>query len=511
MKRYGTLALLALLCHTALLGQQHVILKDIVSGSGHGTPAQCPVAERNGLAYFVGIGQNNDYRIWSTDGTPANTIAITPANTHYDIGHMATTSQRLVFNGYQGSSNGVFAYTYANQSVATILSTPGREVVLMTPLNASTVLFVTTNFLQDSTWLYSTNGTSGGTMLLGQYDMDPQQITTSYYKGRLVFSERSTEIDIFEPVITDGTVAGTKYVIDFINETVTNDLTEVTTAVASGGVLFVKAFGNIGYAFDGGAVPTGIIASGQYVSAHRVAGRNILITNYDVVVLDSVAHTHTTLSVSPGFWTDPIAFNDLLYFHDDDEMVVETDGTNAGTRVISSVSAGTTNFDPTLFGHDDAIYYSTLQSGNLNLRIVYPASGVDTMFAPVKTSGGESFPAKLFSAGTRVGYLRQVNSPGREWWSYDPNFMVGTREWLTAVAYTVFPNPVTDLLHITLEDDTWLNARAIIRDMQGRLIWSGIVHEGAAHVATSHWPAGLYSLHLHQGDQMSPAKMVLKL
>ena len=75
--------------------------------------------------------------------------------------------------------------------------------------------------------------------------------------------------------------------------------------------------------------------------------------------------------------------------------------------------------------------------------------------------------------------------------------MVGVEEWMTEIRY--FPNPATEVVHVQMTDAQQIE-KAVITDMQGRVLLSESVYASSAVFQVQSLSAGRYALAIHTAE-----------
>ena len=136
-------------------GQTHSLLQNIGNGSDHGILIENQATSWNGKSYF--ISYNTDHyvnMIWSTDGTSANTLPVD--NSRYpEIQFLTSVDNYLIFNAWAGDHRTIMRSDGTPSGFEMIMEFPMQRIVFMQELNSSTVVFITENYENDSTYAVS--------------------------------------------------------------------------------------------------------------------------------------------------------------------------------------------------------------------------------------------------------------------------------------------------------------------------------------------------------------------
>jgi len=476
--------------------QTHSLLKNIGAGSENGIPADNQSTTWKGKTYFISYYPDDfENRIWSTDGTAANTFEVL-SSTYPDIDFLTSTDNYLIFNAWPGDHRGIFRSNGTQSGTQLIMEFPSQRIVFMKEVSSTTVVFITENFANDSTYLWSTDGTTNGTIKLGQFELKPDFLRFSYYGNSILFTEKSTNFSYFPPVITDGTIQGTMLVTDFINDVIADDISNVTSAVGTTDFIFVNTpDGN--KVFDGTNVKNFNLA-GDYIHGFKLGQYHVLFSTYYIALYDSSDGSALELFVEPSYFSEPIANQEYVFFHNADGYVYQTDGTPSSIKKISSKTIGSLNYDPYLFATDDVLLYSTNQGNNVELWVVDLATSMDSLFNIVKPYGYQIDPY-AFKAGDHIVYARYTAMEGNEYWVYTP-LQTGVKDIWSTTQLIMSPNPVENELTITLDQEIPLHSRLFIYTSAGQLMRSSHVETQQMRVDLTGFSAGQYFIRIETGS-----------
>jgi hypothetical protein len=492
--KHTTSVFLLLLLPFIHYGQTHSLLRDIGAGTQHGILAENQATTWNGKSYFIG----NDPAffqnwIWSTDGTTANTLPV--QGTGYpEIEFLTSVENYLIFNAWPSDHRGIFRSNGTQSEL--IMEFPSQRIVFMEELNSSTVVFITENFDNDSTYLWATDGTTNGTINLGSFEIKPDFLRFSFFGNSMIFTEKSTNFSYFSPVMTDGTIQGTMLVTDFINDAIADDISNVTSAVGTTDFIFVNTpDGN--KVFDGTNVEN-FNLTGDYIHGFKLGQYHVLFSTFYIALYDSADGSALELFVEPSYFSEPIANQEYVFFHNTDGYVYRTDGTPSSIKKISSKTTGSLNFDPYLFATDDVLLYSTNQGNNVELWVVDLATSMDSLFNIVKPYGFQIDPY-AFKSGDHIVYARYTAMEGNEYWVYSP-LPTGAEDIWGSLQLVLSPNPVENELTITLGEEIPSNSRLSIYTALGQLVWTSLTDKQQMQVDLTGFNSGQYFIRIDTGS-----------
>ena len=316
------------------------MLKDINPGLVGSVPVSIELLSggANAKVIFAADNGTNGAELWVTDGMVAGTSLVKDINTGAGGAGIASPTPlgdgRAVFAADDGSNglelwvtDGTSAGTTLVRNINTTAAT-GSGVTLTALLSTGKALFRANNGTSGAE-LWATDGTSAGTTLVkdinaGAGNANPSTPVTLGSTGRAVF--RATDAaNGTELWVTDGTSAGTTLVKN-INAGSASSTPSNFFAMSNGKVLFTADDGTTGielWATDGTSAGTTLV-------------RNI-----------NTAASGTTGSSPAGF--AEISAGHVLFSAFDPVNGTEiwrTDGTSAGTVLVSNIVAGAASSNP---------------------------------------------------------------------------------------------------------------------------------------------------------------------
>lgn len=487
---------------SAAIAQTHLLLKDIGTDNENGIPQTNESTTWNGVDYFIGFDANsfaND--IWSTDGTSVNTKRVVPSN-YPEIFFLTSVEKGLLFNAWVGTNRELYVSDGTPGGTQMIADFPGQEVIFLEALNDSIAIFVTRDFVSDITSLWSTNGTSGGTVHLGEYEMSKGFIRFSFYNGSMIITEKRISTSLFPPVITNGTLEGTMFVIDYLNEFITPDLNSVASAVGANDHLFVQTSSG-GKVFDGSTLNS-FPLDGFYFHGFKLGQQYIIFSDLAVASYNSSNEVFTEISFDNEYFSEPVSSGSKVYFHDLDSYIYETDGTISNTRKISAVSAGFSNLKPYIYTNakNDDLIYNVVEDNMTSLRIINLSTGLDSVFSIIRPSGTSNFAPHIFHSGNHIIYTRATAEEGREYWSYTPleTGIIKIPEIEELVSY---PNPAKNELMIEGGCHVQSGNRVQMVSMAGQQMPVNVVKNQPLTIDISAIPGGFYWIRIQDDSGLT--------
>jgi len=399
-------ALVACLLTTALpafSAEDAFLVRDILSGTGSSTPTGQTVLGTK--AYFSAAASGTNTELWMSDGTNAGTVLV-----------------REIQAGGTGSAPSNFAAT-------------------------STFVFFVANDGSSGAEPYASNGTVGsGTLLMnirpGGTGSTVANQTAAGTRVYFTANDNSTGIELY---VTDGTPAGTLRPRD-IRTGAGNSSTPLLLTPLGNSVVFEATDGTNGiepWVSDGtlaGTIQLANLASGGASSnptsmevvpalgfvffdadAAGSIGRELYRTNGTAAGTVLVSNIN-----SAGNDANPTNLSSalgLLFFSADSggngiEPYV-TNGTGAGTIQISNISSGGGDSNP--YGFTEAgtlVYFAADGSNGIELYKSHGTTGGTALVEDIRSGGQDSTPANFTAFGTKL-FFTANDGGGVEPWISD--------------------------------------------------------------------------------------------
>lgn len=531
MKKYA-FAFFAFLHFSHLSSAQSLSLVADIYTSGVNSSYPHYLTEFNNQLYFV-AGNGTHHKLYATDGTTANTKLIGPTAGNGVVTDLTVYKNQLYFT-YDDGINGLELWTSDGTTGGTVLLKD-----IWTGANASAIpysslpkYFTVCNgllFFQASTaaraeGLWVTDGTSGGTQMLGNQYSNPFGSTQSFIvlQNKIYFTGNAGSG--YGMWSSDGSTAGTQ----------------------------VVKSGNIGSSGGSHAV----FNSKFYFQS----GDNT--TGYELWQSDGTSNGTTLVKdIQPGATaSDPSNFftdGKKVYFVANDgttgrELWV-TDGTANGTQLVKDVATGNASSNPqSIVVKDNQTYFFARNGSNEEL---YKTDGspagtvlVTTIPNVVNVPYSYAFAGKIYFVGSftldGAGYLYESDGTSEGTKQLNPLIttdasnpsgfnMLGFNAslYLPAVyesqgnelcklvptvtslhtnnkvsALRVFPNPASDKLQVTTTARL-TNAQFSIQTIEGVMVSHGEGYTGEA-IDISSLPSGVYLLSIQEQEEVWVGKMV---
>ncbi|MCC6281709.1 MAG: T9SS type A sorting domain-containing protein, partial [Saprospiraceae bacterium] len=329
--------------------------------------------------------------------------------------------------------------------------------------------------------VWRTNGSPSGTMPLGFFDMQQSFSRYAAWKNKMLIMD-DFDFDNPKPVIiSNGTTAGTYY-LDSTLLALTG-MTKIYCCNATPDkLIFSGRWTNPngthnGRAYISDGTPEGtkmLDAFGYFRTVVKMDSLYFLRSVNDMYVYDAVADT-TILLINNGCngFGQVITHNNKAYIPGDEGQIYESDGTVAGTHIISTQGAGLNNYSVYLWVFDHYLYYNFRDSEHgIGLNRINLNTGVESLVVKVMDYSGAIMIPLMEKVGNRLIFPKWTSLQGLEMW--------GSNGPLTEIAspevkpLSISPNPVADRLHI-LESERIGEAHFQIVDNIGKVVKTGVL------------------------------------
>lgn len=480
------------------------LVKDIFTSTGSSNPHDLTVVG-NTLFFWASDGINGD-KLWMTDGTGAGTQMVTDQS---PAGYASTNSKRVVGNRL------VISTTSTNNQRHLFSIDPTGTVVKLSPVSQGNSVLVNFNNQlllfqsMDSLFLFNETFTSKTLVKTGMRIYTPNLEPIGITLGNKYIFTGSQASNNYELWATDGTNAGTAQLLE-INP---NSSSFPGTYFAfNGKVYFTVSNGPLGaelYSTDGTTGGSGLV-------------KNINLQNGGV-----------TGSYPAGF----TAVGDSLYFLANDgffgEELYVTSGTEESTRRLTDLGLGTsggnisslTSFQGKLFfrtNYDTVVVRSNgmntkfrVQNGGINgglyvvgnallLPITY---GLARIFPDLTigryTNNNVNFTQQYFSFNYRIFGIHT----SYKMFSILETDLVSVAPDVEAAQLRLFPNPVSDKLHIRTAA-SFAPFQYLITDVLGKQMAPIKPWSAQADVDVAGLAPGVYWIRLIGTDAVQSLKFV---
>ena len=196
-----------------LSAQKVVILKNLAPGDQDGLKLSSQIITFNGKTYFSGNNGSFGYYLYETDGTAKGTKRVSDNIT--GVENFTVSGNALYFYGYADDTpSGYTLFRFSETNVISKVKAIS-DIIHIIPFGKAGALFTKKN-LSGTFELWKTDSTAASNILLGTFDFDLYSTYFSTFNNSVIISEKSSNSNQFESIITDGTLAGTKKLKDFL-------------------------------------------------------------------------------------------------------------------------------------------------------------------------------------------------------------------------------------------------------------------------------------------------------
>jgi hypothetical protein len=241
--------------------------------------------------------------------------------------------------------------------------------------------------------------------------------------------------------------------------------------------------------------------AGDYIHGFKLGHFNVVFSSYYVTVHDSLDGTIKQLPVEPYYFSEPIAGNGRVFFHNSESYVYETDGTVAGTKKISSLTAGEFNYDPYFFAGNNYLLYSVNHANNTELWRIDLNTDTDSLFSVLKPASSPIISPYAFTIGDHLIYARYTSAAGSEYWVYD-GLPTGIKEVQSYHPILMSPNPAENKLTLTFEQGAMVHGEVFIFNTAGQSVSKASVYSDHLDLDITGFNPGQYFIRLISGNEI---------
>ena len=440
-----------------------VMVKDIFPGSGSSLFTNSIPVSSNGILYFSADNGINGHELWKSDGTAIGTVMVKDinANSNFisDPRELTNVNGIIYFNATDGvngyelwKSNGTVTGTIMVKDIDP--GSPGTNASSGDPkglISINDVLFFRANDPVYGSELWKSDGTVTGTVMVKNINSNNSVLSGSSLplylinvNGTLFFGAEDG-INGYELWKSDGTDAGTVMVKEIFpgSSSQFGYSSFINNLINVNGILFFSAADSLNnnelWKSDGTAAGT-------------------------VKVKEINSTTGSSLSNLTNI-------NGTLYFSANDGInglePWKSDGTESGTMMIKNLNPGALSSEPTAFTNINGMAYFTANDGNGPelFKTDGTAIGTTDFNLSTPTSGGLS---RLNQLNSNLFFIHVTQLFGRELWGLD-NTLSTSENITNDRKFTIFPNPVNNILAIQNHDNKSID-QITISDLTGKKV-----------------------------------------
>ncbi|MBC8047812.1 MAG: T9SS type A sorting domain-containing protein [Fimbriimonadaceae bacterium] len=556
MKRY--LLIISVLIITNYLHAQVTV----VSSPIYMYNCLCVVNDK--LLFFATDEIDNDYELWSSDGTDAGTQLIKDIYPGTDGSILSNAywgysdKQPVVFNNElyflaTDELHGMEIWKSDGTADGTVLLkdiNPGANGFFYPEFNypyfteIDGILYFAANNGIHGFELWKTDGTETGTEMVadisadGLYGSNPEHLIN--FKGTLYFTARD-DVYGYEIYKSDGTEAGTEIIKDIIPG--------INGAMNDGYAGSIDPIFKVSgdYLYFVGRIDASLPI---YYYLYRTDGTDAgtITLNNDLQNITDLTDVNGTCFLyafdgdydHSGLWktdgsvagtqniiTDHIQaynafynFNNTLFFNGGSDTydplgLFKSDGTTSGTALVKDFE-GLASFpsvsDYVAEDGSNSFFYRALfkiTESSMDYRFVQTngtTAGTKIFWGAAPFRGSAFFDGKLYFPG--------IDTTGAEIWTLfsiiPETFETGVNEFTSQNFINVSPNPASDNITIKIPDAI-NNGILKIYNMQGNIIYSEILKNSSAiSINTTSWPNGIYFTGMESDKSVSAREIIIE-
>jgi ELWxxDGT repeat protein len=406
-----------LLTNIFIIAQKVTIIEDLAPGKDDGCDKVIPIVSFKNKVYFSGSnGLSTDYYPYSTDGKSSSRLI----NSEIISTELFTVSGSLLY--FSAYSGGRALYVTDGTSAGTKKVKTINNITHIFPYGTNSVLYTTQNFATNDYTLWSTNGTTS--VNLGNFPFKSSYTYFFPYQNSVIIAEQSTNSDKFAPIITDGTLAGTKLLINFVSSVIKYEKILSVTSIKD--KIFIEGFvknanGNLfnrAYATNLTVSGTTEVDGNDFQRAYEIKNKIFVASREDIHYYDPSTNTLQNIVSDKDYFSLPVAGASYLFYHDKDNFVGRIDAITLASKIISKVSTGKFNYNPQLFSKGDSVYYSVDNNKGVEWNVINLKSGKDSLFTNIASNTSFSFVPSIATIGDLLVFPKQTDKEGMELWKF---------------------------------------------------------------------------------------------
>jgi hypothetical protein len=234
---------------------------------------------------------------------------------------------------------------------------------------------------------------------------------------------------------------------------------------------------------------------GVYVIGDRTL---LYLSSASLVVFDHLTKSFEVLTNVVHDFAQPLLYDGQLYYPNANGFLTKTDGTFQGIQQLNTQRIdGPAIVNPTLFIHDDKLYYSVWDDGRV-MRSYDLIENTDSFFDIIDpwdmTMSAPSGPTQMMTIGDKLMYLKHTPEYGTEWWIYDPLSVSLNGPDIKSIL--CYPNPAKDVLQIQQGESDFSSAQIRIYNSNGMMVKTAKLDPAQMKIDVHDFVPGAYSLEL---------------
>ncbi len=486
---------IALACMAWASIQAQEIIKDINAGSEIGILSSKNINYRDKL-YFHGVDKPNTAgTLWVTDGSDLGTTAFPGLSLVTDFDFLTHTGKKLFFQGFT-FVKALYVTDGTQSGTRNIIGLESIIPTQMAKMDSNRILmFIKSQaILSSPDQLWVSDGSQAGTFKIRDLiTSSPNTYLVSEFQGTTLIYDYSSNSKM-EPVATNGTVAGTRSLLDYLLLNNVNEFSNVTGAFGLDSLLIVTG------ANTRGGVSTWLLnekfervktlSMPEFTTFTRLQlyrlGAKYLIqsgshlyaydpSNSGVEVLTTALIANTDTKTSEGKFYYYIKETSLQNF------LGVTDGTASGTRKVSgwqSTVLSETNIQ--ILG--DYIYFMT-ETGS-QIKEIFTCHKDSLIARKFSDFGGRFRPTVMNTVPDHLIFSRYTPELGVELYKLRAEGPSGYIPAPQINSLFLYPNPAKDQVSLILSKEVPRGSVLKITDIQGReLFYKNLEPHGTGEIS----------------------------
>ncbi len=487
------------------------LLKDINLGVENGVQSTKNIVFKDKLYFHGSDKPNNPGTIWTTGGTSSSTQAIPNLSLVNNFDQMTNTGNKLFFQGY-----GFVKVLYVTDGTpAGTLNLIGLETIGLTQMlkldENRVLLFIKSNLtLTHPDQLWVSNGSLAGTFKIRDIiTSSSDTYIVSNFQGKALIYDNSPS-SVFDPLITDGTILGTKTLLDDLLSKNINKFNSISACYGLDNVMIVAGLNNNGGSvaaiYDHQLNTLKDLNTPEFTVFSKVKlyslGTKILIQSgshlYSFENATKVLQRLSTVMIAA---TDYKILNGRFYAYFKETSGINylgmTDGSLAGTvKITGWESFVLSEYNIQVAG--DSVFYLT--ESNSQVKEIYSFHKDSTVASLFSDFGGRFRPTLMNVVNNIFVYSRNTAEYGVELHRYPDAEPSSTKDNDSKVAsWSIYPQPAKDFISLDLKNLDVNDLFVSILDQNGKIIKQQKTHSSSPIISISELPAGVYMLQIRSG------------
>lgn len=505
-------------------GQTQEIVKDINAGSEIGILSSKNISFRDRL-YFHGVDKPNTAgTLWVSDGSNAGTNPFPGLSLVTDFDFLTHTGKKLFFQGFTF----VKALYVTDGTQAGTRNIIGLESIIptqMARLDSNRILmFIKSQaMLSSPDQLWVSDGSQAGTFKIRDLiTSSPNTYMVSEFQGKTLIYDFSNNSKM-EPLATDGTISGTRSLLDHLLLNNVDEFSTVTGAFGLDSLMIVTG------ANTKGGMST-LLLNEKYelvknlslpefntfnrLQLYRLGNQYLIQSGSHLYAFDSKNSKLEQLTTALIANTDTKTSDGKFYYYIKETNLQNflgvTDGTPAGTKKVSgwqTTVLSETNIQ--ILG--DYIYFLTENSSQIKEIFTFHKDSLTAR--KFSDFGGRFRPTVMNTIPNHLIFSRYTPELGVELYKLRVEGPSGYIPTPFVQDLIIYPNPAKDELTLRLNKAIRQGSILKIMDLQGRELHTRILEPagtGEIVIKLHSMPTGQYLLQLVSGQETFTSQLHIR-